>query len=211
MTAFAFTVAGALIGIALTSGYNFWAARRVEQIRGSVAAQTLDDEIKWLQDELMFASSARRPTGFDASTAVAVWREQREALVLYVKDEEFRMIGSVLRACERWARTTQREGNPELTAIDVDAANEALVELRKARLLLAALAPYLRSEHEVFILISAWRGVRSLLGKKRDWTRPDLSLAGSPTGELRAPLTAEPPSPIGDPAAPPPPRGAPAS
>lgn len=179
-----FTFAGALLGIAITSGYSFWAARRLEQIKASVAAQTLDDEIQWLHDELSFAASARRPSGFDAATAIDVWRSQREALVLYMKADEFRLIGAALRACERWARATQGNRSAQLEPHEVQAAHDAMLELAKARALLSALAPYLWSEHEVFIGVSLWRGIRSLLGKKRDWTRPDLSTLKSASAQV---------------------------
>jgi hypothetical protein len=103
-----------------------------------------------------------------------------------MRAHEFRLIGGALRACERWSRATQRDRSSDLKPEEVEAAHEAMLQLVQARALLAALAPYLRSEHEVFIGVSLWRGIRSVLGKKRDWTRPDLTRSALETGVERS-------------------------
>jgi hypothetical protein len=60
--------------------------------------------------------------------------------------------------------------------LDVEAAGLVLAKLERAEVILQALAGYLRSEHDVFILTTLFRAIRRTInrarGKDTDWHPP---------------------------------------
>jgi hypothetical protein len=178
VAAAAFALAGVIVGVLITSGYNFWAVRRQELVRGSVAARALDDEMHWLSNKLSEAVSGRRAVHLDAASAVAIWREQREALVLWITAQTSGELGGALRACERWQEELGDDAHSELQPHEIEEARVALAKLDEARMLLKSLAAYLWSEHEVFILTTLFRmtrrAVRRARGEDTGWQPPEI-------------------------------------
>jgi hypothetical protein len=147
----AFAILGVIVGVAITSGYSFWAIRRAELAGGLAAAKTLDDEMQRLHAELS------RRSGFDAQPVVDVWRDQRQALVLFVDSESFRFFGDAVWAAERCAMLGNRSAG-DLPQREVDSAS-AERKVALARELLNETAASLRAEHDTPIVTSVWRAL----------------------------------------------------
>jgi len=100
-------LAGVIVGIAIGSGYSFWATRRSELAAAGIAAAVLGEELR--------AMRLDDGTGSDGHRALRdAWQDQRRGLVLYLKPEQFRKLASSIYAPGggggRWdaAELTQR-------------------------------------------------------------------------------------------------------
>jgi hypothetical protein len=151
---------GVLVGAGIASGYSFWELWRSELGKGVVATHALEDEMRALVDELTFAVTTGRRPAIDVAPAMAVWRDQREAVVLYVDSTLFTRLGAGVLASERWARDDARgKKRPRLEADDLAVVNEVIALLDSARSTLRCLGAVLREEHDRFIVSSLLRGI----------------------------------------------------
>ena len=140
VAAAAFALAGVIVGVMITSGYNFWSVRRQELVEGSVAVRALDEEMSWRSGRLSEVVSSRRAVALDVESALDVWREKRDALVLFTREADtYRELGAALRACESLEAAFGQSGIGELEQRALEGAAAALEELQRQRTVLTCL------------------------------------------------------------------------
>jgi len=175
----AFALAGVLVGVLITSGYNFWTVRRQELVRGSGAARALDDEMHWMASQLSKIVAGERNVHLDAASSVSVWREHREALVLWTDAETFRKLGDALRVPESLDGQPRNHVPRKGDSGELDETRAALAALEEAGAVLRSLSDYLWSEHEIFILTTLFKSVQRALKRMRGvdtrWQPPGLA------------------------------------
>lgn len=133
-----------------------------------------------LIDEFAFAIQMRRRPALEVQPAVAVWRDQRSAIVPL---HELRPLrgGGAGRSSGRAVGSQQRPGGPahvaplestpsaapRLDASEIAAAEESTTLLRRAQIILATLTAVLRPRYDEFIGMTAVRGAWEFLRRRK--------------------------------------------
>lgn len=140
---------GVLVGVLITSGYNFWAIRRSELARGLTATHSLNDEARWLREGIDSILEGRGRKVIAPESVIEIWREQRANLVLFVDDKLFSELGAGIQVAQHLPLTLAGPDDKPLKKEDDDAARTAVALLDGAQHTLRRLAEVLRKRQGI--------------------------------------------------------------